>query len=156
MQTDDRWEQEYPDPETVVSEISDTESWEVLREHEFGRLAYHLLGEVHIVPINYATDGERLVFRTAEGSKFLGIHMNDDVAFEVDEIEDERATSVVLRGRAHVLEGEARNHVESLPLRPWVPTAKFNVVAIEPTEITGRRFRLDRPWLHMKPTADDV
>ena len=56
--------------------------WEFLRGHEFGRLAFHLAGEVHITPINYAVDGQTLLFRTSEGNKLLGVVMNDDVAFE--------------------------------------------------------------------------
>lgn len=152
MQAEERWEQQqYPDEASVITELSDLESWEVVRTHEFGRLAYHLVGEVHIVPINYCVDGEHLIFRTAEGSKLLGIHMNNDVAFEIDEIHDETATSVVLRGRARVLEGDEAYCAEMHPLRPWVPTPKFVIVAIETTEITGRRFKLDRPWLHMQP-----
>ena len=81
------------------------ESWGFLRTHEFGRLAFHLVGEVHITPINYAVDGERLIFKTAEGSKLFGVTANTDVAFEVDEIVGERATSVICRGRARTLEG---------------------------------------------------
>ena len=57
----------------VVTELAELDCWELLREQEFGRLAFHLVNEVHIVPINYAVSGERLVFRTAEGSKLLGI-----------------------------------------------------------------------------------
>ncbi|MDO5501933.1 MAG: pyridoxamine 5'-phosphate oxidase family protein [Actinomycetia bacterium] len=134
-----------------VRRLDDKESWELLRSNEFGRLAYHLAGEVHIVPINYATDGEKLYFRTAEGSKLLGIVMNEDVAFEIDEITDESATSVVLRGRAELLEGQNEHVVENLPLRPWVPTLKFNVVSITPAEMSGRSFNLHRPWNTMRP-----
>lgn len=124
------------------------ECWELLQGHEFGRLAYHLAGEVHIAPINYATDGERIYFRTAEGSKLLGIVMNADVAFEIDQVADDVGSSVVLRGRATLLEGEEQRDVESLPLRPWVPTLKYNIVAITPNEgeVTGRAFDLKRPW----------
>lgn len=130
-----------------VTKLTQDQCWELLREKEFGRLAYHLAGEVHLVPINYATDGERLFFRTAPGSKLLGIVMNEDVAFEVDRITDTEATSVILRGRAHLLEGEEERLVVDLPLRPWVPTLKFNVVAITPNEgeMTGRSFSLTRP-----------
>jgi nitroimidazol reductase NimA-like FMN-containing flavoprotein (pyridoxamine 5'-phosphate oxidase superfamily) len=124
------------------------ESWEFLRGHEFGRLAYHLAGEVHLVPINYTVDGKRLLFMTSEGNKLLGVTMNTDVAFEVDEVEDEHATSVVVRGRAHQLEGQERHVVERLPLRPWVDYPKSAVVAIRVDEVTGRRFDLTRPWLH--------
>ncbi|HET8595808.1 MAG TPA: pyridoxamine 5'-phosphate oxidase family protein, partial [Intrasporangium sp.] len=108
---------------------------------------------VHIVPINYAVDGKRLLFLTAEGSKVLGVTMNDDVAFEVDEIIAEHATSVIVRGRAHVLEGDDEYIVEQLPLRPWVGTPKYIVVAVAVDEISGRRFDLSRPWTHARVDA---
>ena len=141
------------DDPSAVTELPETDCWELLRAEEFGRLAFHLVGEVHILPINYATDGRRLYFRTAEGSKLLGLTMNDDVALEIDHYDDdaESAWSVVVRGAAHVLEGDAAEVVESLPLRPWVPTAKFVVVAIAPSEVTGRSFRLSKPWQHLTP-----
>ena len=145
------------EPDETSSPIhtrSDEECWELLRETEFGRMAYHLAGEVHIVPINYATDGERLFFKTAEGSKLLGVVMHEDVAFEIDRVTEESATSVCLRGRAQLLEGSEEHVVEQLPLRPWVPTLKFNVVAIDPAEMTGRSFHLKRSWLHMTEPHD--
>ena len=145
---------ENEDTSSPVHTLSDEECWDLLRDTEFGRMAYHLAGEVHIVPINYATDGRRLYFKTAEGSKLLGIVMNEDVAFEIDRITEESATSVCLRGRAHLLEGSEEHVVENLPLRPWVPTLKFNVVAIDPAEMTGRSFQLKRPWLHLTEPHD--
>lgn len=138
------------DRKDPVGVLHPLESWEFLRSQEFGRLAFHLLGEVHIVPINYAVDGERLVFLTSEGSKLFGVTTNDDVAFEVDQIADEHATSVIVRGRAKHLQGTETTVVERLPLRPWVGTPKFQVVAIEVDEISGRHFDLSRPWLHAR------
>ncbi len=138
------------DRKDPVGVLHPLESWEFLRSQEFGRLAFHLLGEVHIVPINYAVDGERLVFLTSEGSKLFGVTTNDDVAFEVDQIGDEHATSVIVRGRAKHLQGAETTVVERLPLRPWVGTPKFQVVAIEVDEISGRHFDLCRPWLHAR------
>ena len=127
------------------------ECWDFLREAEFGRLAFHLADEVHITPVNYAVDGETLLFRTAEGSKLLGIVMNQDCAFEIDEFGDEVARSVVLRGTARVLEEDEEHRAENVPLRPWVGggTFKYNVVEIVPTELSGRRFHLHRPWRHL-------
>ncbi|MEP7333901.1 MAG: pyridoxamine 5'-phosphate oxidase family protein [Terracoccus sp.] len=131
-------------------EMHPEECWEFLRDHEFGRIAFHLLDEVHIVPINYVVDGDRLIFRTSEGSKLLGLKMNADVAFEADEVKEEMATSVVLRGQARELTGDAGRLVEQLPLRPWVNTPKMRIIAIEKIEATGRRFDLSRPWLRAR------
>lgn len=139
-----------------ITVLTEDDCWDMLHKHEFGRLAYHLVDEVHLVPINYAVDGNRrLVFRTAEGSKLLGLTINDDVAFEIDEIDDESASSVIVRGRAHHLEGREKDATDQLPLRPWVDNAKFNVIAIEVSEVSGRRFALNRPWLHMRPRPAD-
>lgn len=138
----------------IDTELAPLESWELLRAGEFGRLAFHLLNEVHIVPINYAVHGEQILFRTAEGSKLLAITMNQDVAFEIDSFAEHTATSVVARGTAHELTGADAAVAEELPLRPWVDTPKFHVISIEVSEITGRRFHLSKPWTHMLPDRD--
>lgn len=136
--------------------LDEQECWKRLRATEFGRLAYHLTDEVHIAPVNYAVDGGRIIFRSAEGSKLLGVVMDKDVAFEIDLIDDEaeRAWSVVARGAAELLEGQQARDTDNLRLRPWVDEAKYNVVAITVTEISGREFRLARPWRHMVPDED--
>lgn len=133
--------------------LTETECWQLLDQEEFGRLAYHLADEVHIAPVNYAADRGRVVFRTAEGSKLLGVVMNEDVAFEVDRIDDEAecAWSVIARGRARILEGQEHRDADNLRLRPWTASDKHNVVAIDVEEVTGRRFHLARPWQQMMP-----
>ena len=139
-----------------ITRMSTEECWDFLDRHELGRLAYHLLAEVHIVPVNYAVDRDRsgrntLLFRTAEGSKLIAVVMNSDVAFEADEMDEESATSVIARGRARVLDEVEEHRAENVPLRPWVATPKYNVVEVEITEISGRRFQLSKPWEHMIP-----
>jgi nitroimidazol reductase NimA-like FMN-containing flavoprotein (pyridoxamine 5'-phosphate oxidase superfamily) len=137
--------------EEPVGVMTTDECWEMLRANEFGRLAFHLAGEVHLTPVNYAVDHDTLLFRTAEGSKLLGIEMNPDVAFEIDEFDEYHARSVVLRGVARHLGEDEEHRAENVPLRPWIPTLKYDVVEIRPTEISGRTFELSRPWLHMLP-----
>ena len=68
----------------VVTELTWEECWEMLRAEEFGRLAYRMVDEVHITPINYAVEGGSLLFRTAEGNKLLAVVMGSQVAFEID------------------------------------------------------------------------
>jgi nitroimidazol reductase NimA-like FMN-containing flavoprotein (pyridoxamine 5'-phosphate oxidase superfamily) len=133
------------DDDLTVAELPELDCWELLSQHEFGRLAFHLLDEVHIVPINFAVHRKGLVFRTAEGSKLLGLTINHDVAFEIDQYSGDQARSVVVRGRARELEGREAEAVEQLPLRPWVDTDQYHVIRIEPTGVTGRAFRLSQP-----------
>ena len=137
--------------EEPIGMMTTEQCWDMLRANEFGRLAYHLAGEVHLTPINYAVDHDTLLFRTAEGSKLLGVEMNPDVAFEIDEFDEDHARSVVIRGVARHLGEDEEHRAENVPLRPWVATLKYDVVEIRPTEVTGRAFELSRPWLHMVP-----
>ena len=128
--------------EDVIHELSESESWEFLASQRVGRLAFHLARDVHLAPVNHAVVGRRIVFRTAEGSKLLGVTMNPDVAFEVDEIAQDQAVSVVVRGFATHLGGSATVIADHAELHPWVPTYKDEVVVIDATEISGRRFQL--------------
>lgn len=129
-----------------MSILSERDCWELLAKARYGRLAYHLAAEVHIVPINYITSTatRRLIFRTAEGSTLLGVVMDQDVAFEIDDVVGEVAWSVVARGRAALLEGDAARETYDLPLKIWVGETKHQVVSIDVSEVTGRRFELSR------------
>ena len=133
----------------VVTQLSHDECWRMLREEEFGRLAFRLVDEVHITPINYAVDHDTLLFRTAEGNKLLSVAMGAEVAFEIDQYDEDAARSVVIRGEARILPEDEEHRSENVPLRPWVGTPKYNVVEIIPRVVTGRAFRLSRPWLHL-------
>lgn len=137
----------------VITELTPEQCWDMLRAEEFGRLVYRLVDEVHIVPINYAVDGDTLLFRTAEGSKLLGVVMHPEVLFEIDRYDDHEAQSVIVRANARRLEEDEEHRSENIPLRPWVGTLKYNVVEMAPFEITGRRFQLSKPWLHLRVDA---
>ena len=91
--------------EHAITELTADECWEMLREEEFGRLAFRLVDEVHITPINYFTTGETLLFRTAEGSKLLSVAMGSQVALEVDRIEENDGTQC---GRTRLCAAAAR------------------------------------------------
>ena len=130
-------------PDTVTVLTLD-ECWELLRAQALGRLAFHLANKVNITPINYVVDRNTLLFRTAEGSKLLGVETNEDVAFEIDGENGHIAWSVIVRGAARLLDDAAAHRADDLPLRPWVSSDKCRVVEITPTAISGRRFQLDQ------------
>lgn len=133
-----------------VTRLTDEQCWEMLREQEFGRLAFRLVDELHITPLNYAVDHRTLLFRTAEGEKLLSMVMGSEVAFEIDDLTEESARSVVVRGRPRLLDEHEEHRAELLPLRPWVGAPKYNVVEILPEVVTGRAFQLSRPWTHLR------
>lgn len=126
------------DPVTVLSE---DESWERLAGHELGRLVTRVGDVVDIFPVNYVVDDRTILFRTAEGSKLLELTVNDEVLFEVDDHTDTDAWSVIVRGSAHRLQTLAEvEAADALPLRPWIPTLKYNFVRIDPVTMSGRAF----------------
>lgn len=125
-----------------VTRLTDPECWNHLSEQELGRLVTHAGGVLDIFPVNYTVDKESIVFRTAEGSKLTELTINEEVLFEVDEYTDEDAWSVVVRGRAHRLATtDEVAEADALPLKPWIPTIKYNYVRIVPTSISGRDFQ---------------
>ena len=130
------------DERPQLEELTTQECWDMLRGIDFGRLAFVVVDEVHIVPVNYAVKEERLYFLTAEGTKLLGVVMGSPVAFEIDTYEDEAATSVVVRGSARLLPENEAHVADDLVSLPWVlpDTPKYNVVCIDPLIVTGRRF----------------
>ncbi len=127
-----------------VDELSHEESWELLGTQELGRLAYRLVEEVFIVPLNYTVDGRRLLFRTGSGSKLLAAALQSDVAFEIDWYDQRSAWSVVARGHLRKLGDVEARRADTLGLISWLPTPKDDVIALQPEAVSGRRFRLQR------------
>jgi nitroimidazol reductase NimA-like FMN-containing flavoprotein (pyridoxamine 5'-phosphate oxidase superfamily) len=126
----------------ALDHLDETQCWARLAEQELGRLVTQVGGVLDIFPVNYVTDEREIVFRTAEGTKLLGLTINDEVLFEVDDHTARDAWSVVVRGRARVSDAtEELLRAEALGLRPWAPTVKYNVVRIEPTRLSGRAFQ---------------
>lgn len=126
-----------------VKNLTEQESRERLGALTLGRIVVRRSDDIEIFPVNYVMDEKNLYFRTAEGNKLFTISLNHDVLFEVDNVDDTTAWSVVVRGNAELVrDGEEIQHVDSLDLKPWIPTLKYNYVRITPDEITGREFQL--------------
>jgi len=130
--------------DTPVERLPEDECWALLSQEEFGRLAFRLVDEVHLVPINYLVDEGTLLFRTSPGAKLLAAELESDVAFEIDWHDDKAAWSVVARGHIRRLDETEEDRVDDLPLRSWLDTPKYDVVQLVPTCVTGRRFVLTR------------
>jgi hypothetical protein len=118
------------------------ECWRLLSTQSLGRLATSTDRGVRIWPVNYATWGETVVFRSDPGSKVWDIAAHPQVSFEIDGVDDEaRHWSVVLTGRADVVvPDEAPSfevHEEPVTLNPG---PKRIHVRITPATVTGRRF----------------
>lgn len=116
----------------------------LLGSQTVGRVVVVDHGAPYVVPVNYAMDGDAVVFRTAVGTK-LDAASRSSVAFEVDELDVEARTgwSVVVRGVAQEVTSFDRpdlvSRMAALPLHPWVPGDKPHFIRLAPHTITGRR-----------------
>jgi len=121
------------------------ECWAFLSQEKVGRLAVSITDHPDIFPINHIVDRQRLLFRSAEGTKLAAAVLGRAVAYEVDGYDAERrvAWSIVVKGRAEEIELlDDLLHATDLPLFPWHDGPKHRWVRITPDEITGRRFMM--------------
>lgn len=125
-----------------VTLLDDKAAWDFLAERTFGRLALTVLGQPEIFPINYVAKDAKILFRTAEGTKLMGVVLDSHVAFEADAVDADHAISVVVKGVARKVDSaDELEALEADSLHPWVPTLKYNFVVIDVREISGRHFR---------------
>lgn len=134
-----------------VERLSAPECWEVLERLEFGRLAYVVEGRIELAPVNYAVHEGELVFRTAEGSVLAGVLRSGEAVFEIDDINEETAISVIVRAHPREFTHAEARWTDQMRLRPWVSSKKELVVGLTPHLISGRRFHLSRTWTTIRP-----
>ncbi|HCT14808.1 pyridoxamine 5'-phosphate oxidase family protein, partial [Corynebacterium nuruki] len=138
------------DNNSPVQVLSTDESLELLATKTFGRLVVHRTNDVDLFPLNYTVSEGKIYLRTAEGTKLFSLNLNGDVLFEADNVEQTgdatgEAWSVIVKGQARILTtSDEINAAEELPLKPWLPTLKYNFVEITPNEdgVSGRHFNL--------------
>lgn len=114
-----------------------------LVEVPVGRLAFHLDGELTILPVVHTVDGVDVCFRTAGDSKIQAALDHDPVAFEVDHFDASTRTgwSVVVQGTATVVdEEEDVRRLDRVARAPWVPPHQgpSTWVRVRTQSITGR------------------
>lgn len=130
------------DGRTGIEVIDRDECVHLLQSDDTGRVAVVDAGHPVIFPVNYAMDGETIVFRTAEGTKLDATLRGGPVAFEIDDTDRHTRTgwSVIVTGWARVVSTPGRaEELEKLALQPWSSHRKDNWVEIHPERISGRR-----------------
>lgn len=129
------------------SEIDPEECWNLLDVTTVGRLGFETDDGVVVLPVNFIvfesavyirTDPHTVIGKLAEGS--------DDVAFEVDHLEDmfQRGWSVLIRGSTAEADADegTRAIQSSTRVGPWPPGDRPLVLKLTPRVISGRRVSL--------------
>ncbi|HVM39793.1 MAG TPA: pyridoxamine 5'-phosphate oxidase family protein [Acidimicrobiia bacterium] len=111
-----------------------------------GRVGVVVAGRPVVLPVNYVVDGDRVIFRTDDGTKFDAAVRGEFVAFEIDDVDSmyHQGWSVLVTGVAEeITDPTELDRVRMLPLRPWAHGAKAHFVRIVPVTISGRRITHD-------------
>jgi nitroimidazol reductase NimA-like FMN-containing flavoprotein (pyridoxamine 5'-phosphate oxidase superfamily) len=130
--------------------IDRAECLRLLAGEEVGRLGVVVGGRPEIFPVNFALDGDCVIFRTDPGTK-LAAAIHDPVVFEVDRLDHatRSAWSVIIHGRAdHVTaygSPSLLHRTAHLDLYPWSGASKAYLLRIVPNTITGRRIQPREP-----------
>jgi hypothetical protein len=119
-----------------------------LRSRDLGRVAFQIDRDIDVLPVNYATEGRIVVFRTGSLTR-LQRSPGGRVTFEVDSWDPATGFgwSVLLKGVARevtVGTDPFSAALRGLAVEPLAPGRREHWIAIYPAEITGRKFRATR------------
>ena len=134
------------DTRTGLDRLTRDECVALMEREEFGRLVVVDGDRALVFPVNYAMDGDSVVFRTSDGIK-LSNARHHRVTFEVDHTDRTTRSgwSVVIQGVAQEVTNfdaaEVVERLRQLQVEPWAPGDKPHVIRIVPLQITGRRVR---------------
>jgi nitroimidazol reductase NimA-like FMN-containing flavoprotein (pyridoxamine 5'-phosphate oxidase superfamily) len=135
-----------PTVTTTVDVLGRGACLDLLATAVVGRVGLVVDGKPVVLPVNYAQDGDTILFRTAEGS-VLNQASLAVVAFEVDHIDPDThcGWSVMIQGTALDI-GDAidatSERLRRLSLISWAPGVRQNWFKVQPDTITGRRLRV--------------
>ena len=122
--------------------LSTEACWERLRAGEVGRIAVNNGHQPDIFPVNYLVDEDRIVIRTAEGTKLAAAIASGNVAFEIDQLDTttHHGWSVVVHGVAQEPKSLASvMRDQTLDLHAWAGDfGKERFIEIVPTRVSGR------------------
>ena len=128
---------------TGLEPMTGEECWACLREATLGRVGVLAGREPLVLPVNFAVDGERIVFRTGVGTKFHAMVQGQPISVEIDGVDEtyHHGWSVLAVGRAEEVTdtAELQRLASRVRLRPWAGGDKAHWMVLDPDRVTGRR-----------------
>ena len=131
------------DTRTGIEVLDRDQCLALLRDDVVGRIGISSSGTPLVLPVNYAMDGEAVVFRTGAGSK-LSAAGRGPACFEIDGFDRQARSgwSVLVTGELHEVtehEASALDRVTQLGVSPWIDHGRDHWMRLTPIRITGRR-----------------
>ena len=113
--------------------ISEAECRALLGEVDYGRIAWQATDGITVVPVNFQLVEGHVVFHTSPRSPLAELVEGKDVAFQVDDVDEEVANgwSVLLRGTT----GPAPSDVGPTS---WLTDGRTLGIMIEERRLSGR------------------
>ena len=134
----------YLDERTGLEVIPLSQCVHLLETKEVARIAFAHSGSIQLYPINYAWDGEGIVFRTENDSP-IALSADTEMVVEADGTDDHQRTgwSVIARGVPTIIDPSATPELAArlkrLVLYPWTGGDKELWLRLIPAPLTGRR-----------------
>jgi len=131
----------------VERRLTVAECRQLIRPGGIGRIAVTTASGIAVLPVNFAFVANTIVIRTGSGT-LIEAHAYDDVAFEVDHIDEAlgQGWSVLVRGPAHHVAhpDELRQVRRRAAITPWAGGQREVYVRILPVQVSGRRVGTSR------------
>lgn len=134
-----------------MRDVEDGTGMEVIDEHRcrgllghghLGRLGFTSRSLPVIFPVNYAVDGDRIIFRSESGSILSAAIAGDVACLQVDDHDtfDHTGWSVMATGRLGEIEDQAElDRLHHLALPAWRPMSRPHYLSLSVELLTGRR-----------------
>jgi hypothetical protein len=124
----------------LLQHLDEARCWQLLAEHQVGRIGYVDADGPVIIPLNYRVHDRLLYVRTASHND-LAVHLpGRRAAFEVDDSDARTHTgwSVLVRGPVHHVLHGAMAVSEGWPgSSPWPDGLRTMVFCLTPDRVTG-------------------
>jgi nitroimidazol reductase NimA-like FMN-containing flavoprotein (pyridoxamine 5'-phosphate oxidase superfamily) len=106
-------------------------------------VAFHLDGEIAVLPVNHTLEGVDVCFRTLGNSKVQAAVDRERVAFEVDGYDESTKDgwSVLVQGTAIIVaDPDEVRRLDSIARKPWVPgdPSEMTWIRVSTQAVTGR------------------
>ena len=130
------------DSSSHFHELSRERCNELLASHRAGRVAWKAPDGPMVLPVSYAMYLGDIVFRTSPYGALSALINPTNVAFEIDEVDQQAGTgwSVLVRGRAQAVKHpfDVTTLWRMQTVVPWATGTRNAFIAIAPRTITGR------------------
>ena len=127
----------------VLEDMGERECRELIKAGGVGRVAFELAGRLSVLPVNFVTYADSVIFRTA-ATTAAGRYGAGPVAFEIDQLDEgmREGWSVLVSGTARQAgPAETKELRDALDLEPWAGGDREVYIVIEPEQVSGRRVR---------------